>query len=210
MSIEIVIGAVGSGKTTYCAKLAHKAMKKGRKVYSNVDEIDGVIPISADDIGKFNLHDGLLLFDEAGIEYNNRLSMAKGGSKSMTQDAIKWFKLSRHFRVDCVIFSQAQDFDVTLRRLASKIFIIKQSLLPCFSSIRQLAAHWVTDQATGDPRLEWSFVPLSTRLIFRPRYYKYFNSYNVPDLPMYERDLDDLAWSEFLEKYYNLPSLPQE
>ena len=95
MSIEIVIGAVGSGKTTLCAKLAHKAFKKGRKVYSNVDEIEGVIPITADDIGKYNLHDGLLLFDEAGIEYNNRLAMAKGGSKTMNQDAIKWFKLSR-------------------------------------------------------------------------------------------------------------------
>lgn len=210
MAISIFIGSVGSGKTTMAAKLAVKAMKRNRKVYSNVDEIEGVIPITADDIGKFNLHDGLLIFDEAGIEYNNRLSMQKGGSKTMNQDAIKWFKLSRHFKVDVVIFSQAQDFDVTLRRLASKIFIIRKSLVPCFSSYKRLSAHWVTDQATGDPRLEWSFVPLSTRWIFRPRWYKYFNSYNVPDLPMLERDIDDKAWSDFLEEFYHLPALPQE
>lgn len=215
MAIVIYIGAVGSGKTTICAMLAHKAMKRNRKVYSNVDEIEGVIPISADDIGKFNLHDGLLLFDEAGIEYNNRLSVSKkspssGQYKGMTQDAIKWFKLSRHFKVDVVIFSQAQDFDVTLRRLASKIFIVRKSLIPCFSSYKRLAAHWVTDQSTGDPRLEWTFVPFSTRWVFRPRYYKYFNSYNVPDLPMLERDIDDKAWSDFLDEFYHLPALPQE
>lgn len=195
--ISIYIGAVGSGKTTMAAKLATQALRKGRKVYSNIHEITGVIPITIDDIGKYKLHDALVIIDEAGIEYNNRLSMEKRGKQSMSQDAIRWWKLSRHFRCDAVIFSQAQDFDVTLRRLAERIYILRKSLIPCFSSYKRLACHWVTDQTTGDPRLEWSFVPLSTRWIYRPRWYQYFNSYNVPDLPLLPADDDDAAWASF-------------
>ena len=197
--ISIYIGAVGSGKTTLGAKLAHQSIRKGRKVYSNIIEISGVIPITIEDIGKFNLHDALVIIDEAGIEYNNRALFDKKQNK-MSPDAIRWWKLSRHFRCDAVIFSQAQDFDVTLRRLAERIYILRKSIIPCFSSYKRLAARWVTDQTTGDPRLEWNFVPLSTRWFYRPRWYKYFNSYNVPDLPSLPADDDDTAWEQFLGK----------
>lgn len=33
--IAVVIGTTGIGKTTYFAKMAHKALKKGIHVYSN-------------------------------------------------------------------------------------------------------------------------------------------------------------------------------
>lgn len=185
MSLDIFIGGIGSGKTTHAARSAYRAVKHGRTVYTNIPDmdIDGVTYIPTEYIGKYQIENCLLIVDEAGIDYNNRLATKKGGSPSMNQDAIRWWKLIRHYGVDAIVYSQAQDFDVTLRRLATRLYIIRKSLLPWWSSYRQLVGKWVTDTLDGNPEYHWDFKPFSTRFIFRPRWYRYFNSWVAPVLP---------------------------
>ena len=65
--IHCIVGFPGTGKTTAAARMAVKAIRKGIKVYSNIPELTQTIPITLSDFGKFKIHDGLVLFDEAGL-----------------------------------------------------------------------------------------------------------------------------------------------
>lgn len=178
--ITIYVGLIGSGKTTICAALAEKARRKGRKVYTNVPEING-IATEIKDFGRFNISNGLVLWDEAGISLNNRKF------KSLPQEFIEACKMSRHDHLDMVYFSQAMDIDITLPRLASQVWVIKKGIW--FSALQRFAPKIETDEATGQLRTGWHELPkipfIFRRYLFRPRWYKFFNSWrsSTGDLP---------------------------
>lgn len=199
MAIRVFIGFIGSGKTCAAARFAYRALKNGQTVYHNIPDLTLGEYVPSYLIGFIDLSNCLYILDEAGIDFNNRLSLAKmlpskSGStvdksckpsaapKGMTQECIRFLKLSGHYKCDFIVFSQAQDFDVTIRRLAVKLYIINKRL-PWVSSYFRLTPKWVTDSNTGDPRTEWVRVPLSTRFIWLPRWWKLFDRYNPPKLP---------------------------
>lgn len=196
MSIRVFVGFIGSGKTCLAAKFATKALKQKKTVYHNIPDltIGEYVPSSL--LGFIQLDNCLYILDEAGIDFNNRLSMQRqtqnnkqdktgkttGTPKAMQQETIRFLKLSGHYKCDFVVFSQAQDFDVTIRRLAVKLYIIEKRL-PWLSTYYRLAPKWITDQNTGDPRIEWVHVPLSLRFVWLPKWWKLFDRYNPPKLP---------------------------
>lgn len=115
-----------------------------------------------------------------GIQMNNR------NYKNFPKDAIQFLKLHRHYDLDIWIYSQAEDYDVTVRRLAERIYIIRKSRIRCFSSLQHLYPQWVVDDLTGQPRVQWIMAPWwsgGVQWIFRPRFYKFFNSWSAPVLP---------------------------
>ena len=118
---DVYFGAPGSGKSTMACRLALKSLKKGIKVYSNV-EVKGCLNLDPrSDIGKYDICNGLVIVDEAGIEYNNR------DFRSFSAEQNKWFKLYRHARCDIVIFSQSfEDMDKKLRLLANRYFLVEK------------------------------------------------------------------------------------
>ena len=111
-------------------------------------------------------------------------------------DAIRFLKLHRHYHVDIWIFSQAEDYDVTVRRLAERIYIIRKSRIRLFSSIQRLQPAWVVDEMTGQPRVQWQFVPWfagGVQWVYRPLWYKHFDSWSAPDLPPLPAEIDRLS-----------------
>lgn len=182
-SVRILFGLPGSGKTTFCAYLVKRDLKKGIPVWSNVP-ILGANKLSVrDDISKFDISSGHLIIDEAGIDYNNRQFSGKNG---MSQSQIEWWKLIRHYKVSAEIVSQSyQDMDVTLRRLASDLYIVKKSLIPYFVTVRKIKRTIGIDELQHIPvdMFKMGFPVLDTYRCFMPSVWKLFDSYDAPALP---------------------------
>lgn len=189
MSIKIYFGVMGSGKTTKLAHIAKKEMKKGNTVVSNVP-IKGTYELSVlDDIGKVQIENCVMLIDEAGIEYNNREVLDRGKKeKAMNQAAIKFYKLSRHYKVkDIIIVSQSyDDMDITLRRLADEYHICKRSLIPTLFYTYQIKKKIGVDEQTKQIIDEYYKVPFSRRYYWGKPLFSMFNSYECPQLPAKE------------------------
>ena len=177
-TFDIYFGVPGSGKTTIAAYLAKKRLKKGKKVYSNV-AIKGTYEVCKADIGNYLINNGLLLIDEAGVDYNNRKF------KSFTDEEVYFFKHHRHYKVDIAIFSQGyDDMDLKLRTLATKLYIVKRSIFPGFIKRRLIKKRLGIDKQTKQIIDQYSFAFLGTKYIYCPKLWKMFNSYSTKELPI--------------------------
>ena len=126
-SFNYVFGTPGSGKTTFLAWIARLCAKDHKRIYTNVRSLSvtgaDIVYIDKNQIGTYDISDGVLLLDEASIDYNNRLMR-------MTHKEIEFFKYHRHYNLTVYIFSQSwDDADVTLRRLATNYFLVRKSFL---------------------------------------------------------------------------------
>lgn len=182
---DIYIGVPGSGKTTFAAWLTKRDLKKKRNVYCNVP-IKDTYKIDKSDIGNYLLEHGSLIIDEAGIDYNNRNSSKKNSKNYMSDEEIKFYKYHRHFDMDIHIFSQALDVDVTLRRLASEIYLVKKSIIPFCIKRKRILYRIGIDKETRQLRDEYYFQLFGSRLIFSPKVWKMFNSHTTYELPVKE------------------------
>lgn len=182
-SVRIWFGLPGSGKTTFCAWLVRKDLKKKKRVYSNVP-ILGAYQVSVkNDISFYDISNAHLIIDEAGIDYNNRQFSGKNG---MSQGQIEWWKLIRHYKVSAEIVSQSyQDMDVTLRRLSSDLYIVKKSLIPYFVTCRKIKRTIGIDEIQHIPvdMFKLGLPIIDTYRCFAPIVWKMFDSYDAPSLP---------------------------
>ena len=175
---DIYFGVPGSGKTTFAAWIAKGDLKHKISVYSNVP-LKGAYKTEKEDIGVFNIHDGRLIIDEAGAEFNNR------NWKSLTGEQIKWFKKHRHFGVDIAVFSQSfEDCDVTLRRLATQLYLVKRSLIPYVVKRKRIMKKIGINKDTKQIEDQYYFQFLGSRYIFCPPLWKMFKKeerYYLPE-----------------------------
>lgn len=193
MGIRLYFGLPGSGKTTLMTKHALDYCKKPNfNVYCNVPlNIPKVIPIENNMVGKFNLHDGVILIDEATIFADSR------NFKSFSDSLVKLFCLHRHFRLDIELYLQNYNrTDLTIRMLADKVYWIRKVggitlavniPMSVFIPKRDVADETGTagEIVNGYYRPPfWSYI--FCEKIFRKKYYPYFDSfstYHLPDLP---------------------------
>lgn len=177
--IRTYIGKIGCGKSSYAVKLSRKWIKKGVPVYSNFPIKDCFL-YDISDLGKYDVSNCVVILDEAGIDLNNR------SYKETSKDFIKWVKLIRHYHVkEMYIFSQANDFDITLRRLSSKLYVIKKYFF--YSKIIQLRSKLKVNDQTNEPYFAWE-VPKFFGQLLSPRflpflYWRFFDSFSSPILP---------------------------
>ena len=134
--VTLLIGLPRSGKTTFLAYLTHLANVCNYPVYSNVPVL-GAKPFSKDDIGKYDMTNkntgGLILLDEAGIVYDNRMSLSRD-EKVFDEKALTWLKKLGHHKGHIYLFSQSMDIDVKWVRMSKDIYFIKRSLIRGFTS----------------------------------------------------------------------------
>lgn len=188
MSVSIYFGLPGSGKTTLAVKHIIDGKKKGLNVYTNIPvNIDGVYLVGKDDLGEYDIHDGLLIWDEASIDFDNR------DFKSFTQKAKVFNLLHRHARLDLRYYTQKYDgVDSKIRSLASKVYWVRKMKFRRNISKAISVPYGVYIPERGDTanvgeiingyyRPSW-LDRLFAEKVKRKKYYKYFDSWELPDL----------------------------
>lgn len=199
--LSIYYGGPGSGKTTFCAWLTRKATLSGINVYSNVP-IHGAFIINKADIGCYCIPPGILMIDEAGVEYNNRDFGSSFSKKSGGEKALEWYKKHRHEGVEVIIFSQGfDDMDLKLRTLASDMYIVRKSIIPGFIVRRRISKLPKIDKDTHQPIDSYDYVPFGRKYILARSVWKYFDSFDKMGLP-------EKSWSKYGEKEpeFTMPS----
>lgn len=202
--IDIYFGNPGCGKTTEAVKLSLTALRKRKRfkkvydyAYCNFEQTaPKVKSCTLTDLGLWTFPQrSFVNMDESGIEYNNRFY------KTLPKHTIQWFKLYRHYRIDLAFFSQSwEDMDVTIRRLADRLWHMRR--IGPWTLIRRVYKYTMVDETThqiidGYKMASWlwllvlplqwlGIVPVHFRLTFRPFYYRFFDSYSVPNTPIRE------------------------
>lgn len=216
--IAVYFGSPGSGKTTLACREILRARKRYKYTFANfgckcatVDDVD------LSDLGLWTFPSGsYVAIDEAGIEYNSRKY------KTLPQHTIKWFKLHRHYGCDLSVWSQSwEDMDVTLRRLADRLYYVRR--FGPFTLVRRVYKRVTVDKQTEQiidgyemtslvylllkPLYYASFFAFGlgflikaifprfeeVRLVFRPFYYRYFDTHAAPELPIPQHFADVAA-----------------
>lgn len=193
MAISLYFGLPGCGKTTWLTKLALDAVRKGQyqNVYTNVHlNIPGVTYIDNDVIGQYELKNCLLLIDEATLFADNR------AYKEFSKGRMEYFLEHRHRFADIVLFTQQWDgVDRKIRVITDRVYYVYKGVL---------TGHWFsccwrvpygilfpdpkkTGEKLGEIVQGYSkpniLVRLFARRIYRPKYYPYFDSWELEELP---------------------------
>lgn len=183
-----VFGLPRSGKTTFLTSLAQRAAKKrsvaalGRsyeRVYTNFP-CEGCYRIDFDSLPYFDYSNSLVIIDEISLYADNRKY------KDFNADLLYFFKLHGHYKLDLVWCSQSlNDADKKIRDVTDTIFYLRPFAFS-FSSIIQIKhAIDFKDRQVFDC---YDVVPLSFRLFYRKKWYKYFDSYEHKELPEYKSE----------------------
>lgn len=192
--IRTFFGSPGVGKTTLSVKLAKLNGKKYRHTYCNFyNTVPGCGTADLVELGEWTFPESsYIAIDEAGIEYNSRKY------KSLSQEAIRWFKKHRHYACAVDVFSQSwDDMDVTLRRLSTQLWYMYRigPWTLCRRVYKRVTVDKNTEQIIDGYKMAsmlWLLVwPLQLgwpfdrkfMLTFRPFYYKYFDSWDKDNIP---------------------------
>lgn len=195
MSVSLYFGLPGAGKTTLMAYMALKGVKskRYRNVYGNVHmAINGYTYIDNDCIGIYDLSDCMLLIDEATLFADSRRY------KDFSMEKLEYFLEHRHFNADILLFTQQWDgVDRKIRVITDRVYYVYKGFL---------LGHWVSTyyripygiiipdahkknsgeklgeiiQGYCKPNI---IVRLFAPKLFRPKYYKYFDSWERKTLP---------------------------
>lgn len=185
--ISLFFGLPGCGKTTFLTYQAIRALKRGIDVYTNVPlKLDTVkcrgncYLIDASKIGDFVVKNGLLLIDEATLQWHNR------DFKTFSHAQLEFFMLHRHYRVNIHYFAQSPDtVDKRIREITDHSFYIKRGLLPHTSLMYRIKRGLLFPDGSnvGQIVLGYKKPSLIDRLLkkrlYRVKYYKYFDSYDI-------------------------------
>lgn len=194
MSVSLYFGLPGCGKTTIMTKLSIDAIKKKKyqNVYCNVRiSVPGVTYIDNNCIGKYNLVNALILIDEATLFADSR------DFKNFDYGKLQYFLEHRHYNVDIILFTQQWDgVDRKIRVITDRVYYVFKGVIfgRWFSSYYRIPYGIIIP----DPKKDGSeklgeivqgyckpglFVRLFCPKVFRPKYYKYFDSWEKPYLP---------------------------
>lgn len=203
--LVMIFGKKGSGKSTLMTKIAVKALKKKKCVYSSTP-IPGCYLIDpTTDIGFNHIPpDSVILIDEVGTIWDNR------NFKAFKPEVRDYFKYQRHYRHTVYLFSQTFDVDIKLRNLTDNMYLVR-SFMNVFSVARRVnrTIKIVHPSAEGESRIaddmEFDNILLfwagAVKFTFIPAWIKYFDSFSTKELTDKEYELcpavnvrHDLKW----------------
>lgn len=190
--IQGYFGLPGSGKTTFLTMIAQKELKKIKKNKSNYDKVltnfycDGCYKIDYKDLGHYSIEHSLILLDEITLDADSR------DFKQFDKFHKSFFLLHRHYNCDVIYFTQQYDgVDKKIRDITSSLYRVKK--VAFISIATQIYRCLDINEQTKEIVQGYRFPNIIERLFFRvhryclrPIYYKYFDSWERPDLEDYE------------------------
>lgn len=198
--LYFVFGLKGSGKSCLFVHHMLKYQKQGWIIYTDLDvNIPGVRIIDSMDLKSFKPEANSMIFvDEAGILWDNRNFM------NFPPGLTEFYKLQRHFKTRVYVNSQAWDVDLKIRNLVDE-FIFQTNIRNCISISRPIIRTMVpiAATATADARIadDLKFTHFwHWRFYWMPKYFKYFDSYAIPERPIIKyrlvKDFAGCVWDE--------------
>jgi len=187
--LSVWIGVPGSGKTTTASwavwKINHDKRYSHLKAYTNFACIDAYKIDSKKDLGTYMVSDGLVIVDEAGIDFSNR-----SWKTNLTPETNRFNRKFRHYRIEhYMFFSQFLDMDNTFIKLARSLHMCKKiGPFIIVNDYKKL----ITFNEDQVPTFAWrqaSILEGGTHIIYAPKYYPYFDSWEIDDLPEKEFSL---------------------
>lgn len=182
-------GVPGCGKTTILTSIAQKELRRIRRGRSRYDHVvtnfycKGCECFNVQDLGDYKFERCLILIDEITLDVDSR------DFKRFSKGLKDFFTLHRHCFNDIVYF--CQDFervDKTIRDLTFDLWYVSKSVFPVFRNFsvckrifRNININEYTSELTLGYRFAKIFELLFSRckkVVFRPRWYKYFDSYD--------------------------------
>lgn len=182
--IKGYFGVPGSGKSTILVKEWKKNRKKYKHIYSVNIQIDGVEEITKEDFRKYRFENSLFLWDEITLDYDNR------NFKDFTQEDKDAWLLHRHTGCDIIYATQNyENVDKKIRDLTQDLWYISKSVIPIFGQFTATKRIYRTiniNEHTSELTLGYRFCNLieglfvsNFKLVFRPMYYKYYDSWDL-------------------------------
>lgn len=212
--LYLVFGKKGSGKSTYLVKIAHRYIKKGWIVYTNMTEFSmpGLRHFNIKHLGDFVPEENsVLLLDEVGMIWDAR------DFKAFKPEVRDFFKLQRHYRVIVYMASQTFDVDKKIRDLCDGMFL-HTNFARVFTLGKRITRKVVLTVSTSESesRISEDLVMLpfwNWTLTYIPKYSKYFDSHSIPPLPQLKYTSDPVPPPTRLESTLSnlrsrLPRLP--
>lgn len=191
--ITCFFGLPGCGKSTMLAKIASKELrriKKGKSPYKRVLSnyyIKGCHRLYFDMIGKCDMSNSLILIDEISLDADSR------DFKQFSHALKQFFILHRHYGVDIVYATQQYDgVDRKIRELTHNLYYMKKA-----GQITYATAIYRKITITEESDIKMGYIfPTLLKILFdfrhnvewcwRPRYYKYFDSFEAPEMQKVE------------------------
>lgn len=180
--LTFIFGKKGSGKSCYMVNLMLKYLKRGWVVYTDMKDIriPGVRIFNTADLSIFKPEPHSVVFlDEVGISMDNR------SYASFPPGLRDFFKYIRKMEVCCYMNSQAFDVDKKVRDTTDAMVL--QVAVGNVLSISRPIIRRITltePSAQGDSRIADCLLfarPWHWRFYWMPKYFKYFNSKEMPD-----------------------------
>lgn len=179
--LTFIFGKKGAGKSCWMVALMLKYIRRGYIIYTDMQDINiqGVRIIKPGSFSDFAPEPNSVLFlDEVGISMDNR------NFKNFPPGLRDFFKYIR--KMKCIVFMNSQAFDVDKKvRDTTDSMALINSVLGCISIYRPIRRSICLVDATAqsDSRIadNLRFTSLfSYRFLWMPRYFKYFNSLEMP------------------------------
>lgn len=183
-------GLPGSGKTTFLTRIAQRELFKIRKNKSKYEHVltnfycENCEKIDYSQLGNFSgIENCLILLDEITLDADSR------NFKQFDSEHKQFFLLHRHYNCDVIYFTQQYDgVDKKIRDITHTLYFVKSFRILPFSIAKRIYRQLEINEFTKEIVQGYRFAKLLdilldtklTQICFRPRWYKYFNSYERP------------------------------
>lgn len=209
-------GVPGCGKTTLLVKFAVREIKRIRRGRSKYKEVytnfycKGAKMIDFKDLEKYKVYDSLIILDEITLDADNRkFKEFKDGTRD-------FFILHRHLGNDVIYATQSYELvDLKIRQLTQELWYMSRTVVPFFRRFttakriyRQVNINEHSAELTMGYRfcnLIETFFTSNYKTVYRPRYYKYFDSYEEGNLKN-RTEFKSREWGEFPKRGFLIRS----
>lgn len=187
-------GVPGSGKTTTLVKKAIKELKRKRyeHIYTINFKCSGCIEIEWEDLANYKMYNSLILIDEISTLADNR------EFKTFSKNHRDFFIMHRHLGNDIIWATQNYEkVDKTIRELTQELWYMSKSIIPIidkFTRSKRIYRNININEHTSELTLGYRFANMlegflvsNNEIVFRSKYYKYFNSYD--ELMLEDREI---------------------